>query len=340
MKIKIADVAKKAGVSTATVDRVLNKRGNVRKVTIDKVEKAALALSYEPNLLASRLAKGKVYHLGFILPLGENHFMEGLYNNIIELSHKVKSENVSIQVKRLNIWHKSVAEELLEAAESWDGIAVVAADSAEMNLAINELSEKIPVVTLVSDAPSSRRIVYVGIDNLVAGRTAASLMGRFLPKDEISKIAIIMASPSLRDHAERKAGFEQVIHKEYPYLEILAPLYSLDDYRRVESSLLQLHIEHKDLRAIYSIGAGNRGLLEFLKTKTPSKRLKVIAHELSDVTKRALIDGYFDAILCQNAQLEAAQAVQILLHALENKNIQNVSGRSNVDIYLRDNLPL
>ncbi len=338
MKVKIEDVAKKAGVSTATVDRVLNRRGNVRQATIDKVEKAVLALSYEPNLLASRLAKGKIYHLGFILPLGENHFMEALSINIKDLSLKLKNENIIIHREYINIWAEESADALLKIASQWDGLVLVAADTPRMNLTINKLCEKMPVVTLVSDAPLSKRLGYVGIDNLVAGRTAASLIGRFLPL-EPTKIAVVMGSAHLRDHAERKAGFEQVIQNEYAHISLLPPIYALDDYRKVEKYLTQLYQKHPDFRGIYSLGAGNRGLIKFLKNRQSEKNIKVVAHELTDVSRKALIDNCFDAILCQNSKLEVEQAVQILVYTLEGKNIQNILQRSNVEIYLRDNLP-
>ena len=73
------------------------------------------------------------------------------------------------------------------------------------------------VVTLVSDVPGSRRHHYIGIDNVAAGRTAGSLMGRFV-RTRAGKIGVIAGSQSLRDHAERIFGFNQVMSLEYPQL--------------------------------------------------------------------------------------------------------------------------
>ena len=78
------------------------------------------------------------------------------------------------------------------------------------------------VVTLVSDVPSSRRHHYIGIDNVAAGRTVGSLMGRFVGTGA-GKIGVIAGSQSLRDHAERIFGFNQVISLEFPHLGVLSP---------------------------------------------------------------------------------------------------------------------
>ena len=77
------------------------------------------------------------------------------------------------------------------------------------------------VVTLVSDVPGSRRHHYVGIDNVAAGRTAASLIGR-LALSRTGKIGVIAGSQLLRDHAERIFGFQQLIGLEYPHLTLLS----------------------------------------------------------------------------------------------------------------------
>ena len=100
--------------------------------------------------------------------------------------------------------------------------------------AINGLVERgVAVVTLVSDVPSSKRSHYAGIDDSSAGRTAATLMGRYLGNKN-GKVGLIAGSLSLRDHIERRFGFEQVMLHEFPHLSILPVLESRDDWQRVK----------------------------------------------------------------------------------------------------------
>ena len=61
MRATIEDVAEAAGVSVATVDRVLNGRAAVRPKTAEKVEQAIRRLNYQPDRLAARLARAREY---------------------------------------------------------------------------------------------------------------------------------------------------------------------------------------------------------------------------------------------------------------------------------------
>src|SRR6056297_2697426 len=67
-KIRIKDIAKKAGVSTGTVDRVLHNQGNVSAKARVKVEKVMKELEYEPNIIASTLAYHRVTTIAVLLP--------------------------------------------------------------------------------------------------------------------------------------------------------------------------------------------------------------------------------------------------------------------------------
>ena len=71
-KIRIKDIAERAGVSVGTVDRVLHKRPNVSKSALEKVEKALAEMDYKPNMYASALAYNKSYQFFCILPKHES----------------------------------------------------------------------------------------------------------------------------------------------------------------------------------------------------------------------------------------------------------------------------
>ncbi len=339
MKVKISDVAKKAGVSTATVDRVLNNREGVKQATIELVQKAVKDLGFEPNRLASRLARPP-FHIGFILPQVQSHFMRGLASFILEQQKKMAAENVIIHLKHIDLWANDAPLQLKENAKGFDGLAVVAVDNIHFQNMINEISEEIPVVTLVSDAPLSRRKAYIGIDNVIAGRTAAGIVGRFLTSFQSNKVAIVMGSAALSDHAERRKGFEQVIQEEYPYLEVLPPIYGFDEYEEVERQLSELLEEYDDISAIYCLGAGNRGVIRSIKKqKDLKKKIYVVTHDITKYSRQALIDGDFDVILSQHPKLEVKRSIEVLLDILENREINPKVEKLNIGIYLRDNLP-
>src|SRR5438445_7159210 len=123
-------------------------------------------------------------------------------------------------------------------------MAIVAFDHSSVRAAFNGLDDcGTNVVTLVSDEPSSRRHHYVGIDNIAAGRTAGALIGRLVgPKP--GKIAVVAGSQSLRDHAERIFGFNQVMASEYQQLDVLPIVEGRDDDGRSERLTTKLLGDH------------------------------------------------------------------------------------------------
>ena len=78
-KIRIKDVAKLAGVSVGTVDRVLHNRPNVSEEARTKVEKAIKEMDYRPNVYASALAYNKTYNFYCIIP---KHMSEAYWEEI------------------------------------------------------------------------------------------------------------------------------------------------------------------------------------------------------------------------------------------------------------------
>jgi LacI family transcriptional regulator, galactose operon repressor len=186
--------------------------------------------------------------------------------------------------------------------------------------------------------PSSRRTRYVGIDNSAAGRTVGTLMGRFAGQRK-GPIGVIAGSLALRDHAERMFGFQQVIASEYPHLRALPALEGRDDTQRCRQVADKLLKEQPNLVGIYSVGAGNRGIAEALETAGRTREVVFIAHELTDFSRRYLIQGTMAAIINQDPGHEARSAARILLARCTNQPVIDDQERIRIDIFLRDNLP-
>ena len=221
----------------------------------------------------------------------------------------------------------------------YDGVATIALDHPRVRAAIDEVvGQGVAVVTLVSDAPTSTRLHYVGIDNTAAGRTAGTLMGRFLG-NRTGKVAIIAGSLALRDHAERQFGFSQVLTREYPNASVLAAREGRDDSDRTEQIARELLAAHPDLVGIYSAGAGNRGIGNALEATGRAADVVWIAHELTPHTRRYLVRGVVDAVINQDAGHEARSAARVLLAHCSDEPIMRDQERIRIDIFIRDNLP-
>lgn len=341
MKPTVHDIAVHAGVSLATVDRVLNNRPGVRQETRAKVDAAVAALGFVRDMAAANLAKGRVYPLTFILPSNDNSFMRGLAAAVGDAVARAAAERLAIRIIEVPAFDpQALVAALREAGrEKPAGIALVAVDAPEVRAAVDQLVEDgIPVVTLVSDLPGSRRQHYAGIDNIAAGRTAASLMGRFLGQASGS-VAVLAGALVVRDHRERFEGFRAVMAAEFGHLHLLPVLEGRDDPATAERVLRAALAARPDIAGIYSLGAGNRGLVRVLKEVRRDRRPAVIAHELTGTTRAALTDGLIDAVLNQDAGHEVRSAIRVLKARADGQSVVEAQERIRLDIFLRDNLP-
>jgi LacI family transcriptional regulator len=341
MRPTVHDIAAAAGVSLATVDRVLNQRPGVRHVTREKVEDAIREIGYVRDVAAANLATGRTYPRVFILPTSDNSFMHGLNDEVQAAIARSSVERTQIRTVEVPAFDPGalvgVLDELGEERPS--GVALVATDAPEVRDAVDRLvKDGIPVVTLVSDLTGSQRHHYAGVDNIAAGRTAARLLGRFLGGSK-GEVAVLAGSMLVRDHRERLEGFAAVMAAEFPSLSILPVIEGRDDPDMAHMLVADALSKKSGIIGVYSLGAGNRGLIKALKEKAVDRSLTVVAHELTAHTRAALLDGTIDAILNQNAGHEVRSAIRVLKAKADGLSVIEAQERIRLDIFLKDNLP-
>ncbi|OSP53921.1 LacI family DNA-binding transcriptional regulator [Pseudoruegeria sp. SK021] len=337
----VNDVARVANVSLSTVDRVLNGRDGVRKVTQERVRAAMAQLGFERDIMAANLSRQRIYNIHFVIPDGPNSFMRNLAAELETHARIARRDRTEITVTLVPPFDgRGLAAALRQArAAGADGVVMVATESAEVRQAVSELrAAEIQVVTLVSDLSASARGYFVGIDNVSAGRTAAGLLGRFC-QGRAGRIAIVAGSMLVRDHVERRLGFEQVMHAEFSELGLLPPVEGGDEAARVDALLTNVLRENSDIVGVYNLGGGNHGLRAALDRIDVAARPRVVVHELTAQTRAALQDGVFDAVLQQDIHKEVASALVIMRNLIEAVPIDARTGLIHTEIFLRDNLP-
>ncbi|MET3909305.1 LacI family transcriptional regulator [Bradyrhizobium sp. S3.3.6] len=338
--LTLKDIAREAGVSLATVDRVLHNRPGVRSDTVRRVQETIARNAFQPHVAAAELARGRVRRFAFVMPSGANPFMQQIEAYLGEMSGWLSARRLSVEMVNTDVFDPSVLAATLETVSGdYDGVAVVALDHPGVRAAINDLVDAgTKVVTLVSDVPSSRRHHYVGIDNIAAGRTAGALVGRLVGQKS-GKIAIIAGSRGLRDHAERIFGFNQVMASEFSHLDLLPLLEGRDEDDRSEQLISRLLGKHPDIIALYNVGAGTQGVAKALTEAGRGKQIVFIAHDLTAMTRKLLLQGTLDVAISQNPGHEARSAVRVLLSLARNEPILSEQENIRIDILMRDNLP-
>jgi LacI family transcriptional regulator len=334
MRPTLADVAREARVSDATVDRVMNARPGVSARTQAAVMAAARRIGY---LGEGADSAGPPVRLAAILPSGTNAF-------IADLARHLQAEAGAAQAVSLRVdWSDgldpvALAGRLVALRGAVDGVAVVALNHPAVREAIRGLSARgTPVVTLASDIPAVPRQAYVGIDNGQAGRLAGFVVGRLLGKGARGKVALFAGSLAYRGHQEREMGFRQILSEEFPGLEILELRESREDRDTAEAETTALLDRHPDLAAIYNAGGATVGIARGLAGRGVAGQVVFVAHDLTAENRALLIDGTLDAVIDQNARAEAREAVATLAAAARRQERRPILPR--LQLILRENIP-
>ncbi|ESW69001.1 LacI family DNA-binding transcriptional regulator [Mesorhizobium sp. M1148] len=340
MRSTLTDIAREAGVSAATVDRVLNNRPGVRARTREIVLEMAQRLGYiaeGPNGAPPRPSPGEVIRLDFALPAGTNSFIKMLHRHIE--AQALARPDLDVHIATIEGFNPDrLARLLQELRGQTQGVGVIALDHPTVREAIRSLSANdVKVVTIASDILHVPRVAYIGIDNRAAGRLAGYLLNRFMGSERPSKVALFAGSLSYRGHEEREMGFRHILTEESPNLKIVEMREMLDDREKAYSEASALLDRHPDLAAIYNVGAGNTGIARALKERGRAKDILFLGHEVTDGTKELLLDGTLDAVIDQNPRVEAREALNILSHSVRHLNYEPHQPR--LQVIFKENIP-
>jgi LacI family transcriptional regulator len=336
---RLPDVARLAGVSTATADRVLNNRPGVRPATAQRVLKAALELAY---ILESEAhaPEHKPMRLAFLLPAGTNRYLNMLGRMVADAAPQLAGYNVRCRVESIKSFNPELLARALTAnARSADGIAFMALEHPAVREAVNALAERgVPTVTLISDVQNSRRVAYLGLDNRASGRTAAYLIARFIGQ-RAAKVAMIAGSRSYRAHEEREMGFLHLFEEMFPAITVVGLREGRDDevqnYRQMRALLAQ----HPDLAGIYNIGGGAGGVGKALKETRLEREIVFIGHGLTPDTRALLLDGAMDAVITQNPHRTLMSCAAIFANLRAGRDPMAGVDQPRSEIIFRENLP-
>ena len=198
----ISDVARRAGVTTATVSNVITRRVTVSEKTRSRVLKAIEDLGYRPNLVARGLAQGKTMTLALVVPTISNPF----FAEVVEEAERVADQH-DYQLL-LSMTHNSAEEgrrHLARMASRWvDGFIVMgmAADITDV-LALQEHGKEV-VLSVWNQDPRTQSLPTVDIDFRLAGELAT----RHLLECGHRRIAAILEEPV---QYTRRKGFQSTL---------------------------------------------------------------------------------------------------------------------------------
>ncbi len=336
-RVTLKDVAEKAGVGVATVDRVLNARAPVTAATSARVLSAAEALGYRSaGLLRRRVEEmAPAKRLGFILQKESKWFYRELAFELQRQAEQLRSIRAKVVIQYVESLSPSeLATAIDEMRGKVDAIGLVAIDHPEINRAI--ASADVPVIALLSPLSSPQVTAYVGIDSRKAGRTAGWAMARLDRTEGV--VGILIGSHRYLGHEALETGFRSYMREFAPQKPLRDSVVYLDDAAVAYEATAELLRANKDLSGIYHCGGGVTGALKALREAGQSREVVYICHERTPVTEAALADGSIDLVINNPLDQVADSVTQMMSRCLTGKPIQEQVGVIPFDLCTSENL--
>lgn len=347
MKPKLSDVAKFAGVSLATADRVINKRSGVRDATRQKVMDAVAKLGYEPDPVAARLARSRKQIIAIVVP-GDG---DRLTKSIEHYWHLIQKKSVHARVQlRMAIYdmnrQETMLEELEKVCQEVDGILLSAPNTEHTRQAVRNITEKgVPIFSIFSRLSDGYANRYIGYDHYKIGRTATHLL-KVLTNGKTGKILTYSTFLQMMAYKDRLEGQQSYLNEHDWSCELVQVPVHQDSTDQIK--VLADYIDNnEDVVALICLGHETTDLIDHL-SKRPKRyeHLKIVSVVI-DMERRivdALLGGEIDAILYLDAKEVARVGISALIEDLEKNCYQNgfadlASKILDFNIFVKENLP-
>lgn len=316
--VTIKEIAELAGVSRGTVDRVINRRGNVNPETEKKILNILQLMNYKPNRAGLALAAAKKnYTIGVVLFSESNLFFDDIVTGIHEEMEELASYGVNVIIKHTRFSAKEQADAIRELEkENISGLILTPFEDPLINTLIEELDAKsIPVVTVNTDIENSKRLAYVGSDYYQGGKTAAGLMN--LITDGNVNLGIVTGSSLVLCHRERIHGFLDTIENSYERIQLIETVENHDDEIESYKVTSDLLMRRPDINALFFAGAGVYGGCKAVLEQ--KKDIKIISFDILPTTIDMLNQNIISATISQQPLKQGHDALEILFEYLLSK---------------------
>ena len=317
MKVTIKEIAERAGVHRATVDKVLHNRVGVSDEVRMKVQRIIKEMGYTPNPVGRVLQKqGNRYHIEAILvevdalPFLKAGVEKGIHNQVgfdIEVTYSIsKFQDAERQ--------KEFIDNAIVARA--DGIIISPINAECVRQAINRAAEAgIPVVTTNADIDGTRRTCCIGADNRQSAQIAGRMMGLFL--GGTGKIAVISSAIAAVNNnyyvRERETEFADFIRREYPGLQSITTIDSFENPQITYQKTVQLLHDYTDLQGIYITCGGVSQVGRALEESGRAKDIRVISFEDYPEVVDLIRKDVIDCTIAGEIQKQGELPVQIIM---------------------------
>src|SRR5690606_3046599 len=348
--IRIKDIARLAGVSKGTVDRVLHKRGRVSAEAYQKVMKVLEEIDYKPNLIARTLSSNKTYRIVALLPNPSSDEYWALTEaGIHQAEREWAHYNVHVQILIFDQYDKESLKEKSHEVLSTkpDGVVTAPIFYDEALIIFKDLREaNVPYVLFNTNIPDVHPLSFIGQDSFYSGKVGAELM--FLGQSEGGKLAVLHLDEDLHNSLhliEKERGFREYF-KTRNTIPFQIEETSLRPNEPGFEENLSAVLKDPNLKGIFVSTSKGTSVVAHCLEKIGRERIRLIGYDILEENLKYLRRGTIDFLINQNPKRQAFLGISHLANHLIFKKTApekdlfplEVITQQNVDSYLNSGI--
>lgn len=335
----IPDLAEAAGVSVATVNRVLSGAANVRLATRERVQEAAAAIGfYGLGSIQARVSAARPrLRFGVLLLQPHRPFYQNVAQALQAAATQAIGAEVDLRIEFLeDLSPQNTASRALALAADCHAFGIVSAVHPVVTEVVAQIqAQGTAVFALIAPQSTTAQVPYVGLDNWKLGRTGAWSFAHLCRSP--GKIGILVGSPRYRNQEMSEAGFRSYFREHDPAFTLLEPLSTFESADVAQDVTERLLSSAPELVGLYVNGGGVTGALAAIRNSGRSDRIVVVGHDLTAVTRDGLLDGSMSMVMSHPLQRLAEDAISAMTRACTQQGGPQTSIVP-FEIYTRENL--
>lgn len=332
----ISEIAKKAGVSIGTVDRVLHNRGRVSQENIDKINAIVAESGYKANHFAKHLRENKEFHIGVVIPSLSSEY--GYWNDVKEGIDNATSELSVLKIITHYAFydrydHNTVTSAVKTLSKYPIAALIVAPLIPDKIRELIRSFEKIPYVFIDSALPDLSPLYDFSQDPIKAGSVASKLMHMLKP--DAKQILTIESHQTAYNSTMRSEGF--IAHYKTLSDARITKVF-LDMREDASKQLLHLFKEFKQVDGIFVVNDSVHLIGDALTNLNKKEETALIGFDLIEDNKIALKENKVDFIISQRHFTQGYDAVYALYKHFVIGAPDTQISKTPIDIFLKENI--
>lgn len=305
-RVRIIDIAERAGVSPGTVDRVIHGRGNVSKKVEERIRRVMRELDYQPNRIASTLALNRTYRIATLLPdFRVDPYWDQPRKGVESAFRQVRHYNFVWEAHYFELHQpddfRLKADAILRDAPDALLVAPVFL-RAGIQLLEQCRQRQIPVVKINTDIEEDYSLCYVGQNSYQSGVLAGKLLHFFVqPGDTVMVLNLDQESHSAQHLMDKEQGIRDYF-KRLPAFDITVvqeEFIQYDQPKLLREFLFHQLTAHSRLAGIFVTNSRAYRLLDCLKEELPV-HLRIVGFDLLEENLRYLRQNRIAFLINQN----------------------------------------